>query len=253
MAELTATLILVFAVLSAVTLAFHRGSAVAKSIPSVHLRLLLIGLFAAAIFIGLATSPIGRRSGAHLNPAVTLAFWITGHVHRHDLAGFSAAQLAGAVLGVLLLRLVWGSDAASVDYGAIHPTVTSLHALWLEGLMTGGLVLTVFVLLSSPGTVRWTPIGAGVIITLAIWLGATSTGTGINPARTLAANIGAGDFRSWWVYLLGPVLGVVTVAFAWRFAPRVLLTAKLFHDPRYPSVFRTHLPVRPRGNIASTM
>jgi aquaporin Z len=62
----------------------------------------------------------GRRSGAHLNPALTLAFWITGHVHPHDVAGYWVAQFVGALAGAGLVRLMWGEVARSVGFGVTH-------------------------------------------------------------------------------------------------------------------------------------
>ncbi len=87
-AEAAGTAILVFGGLSAATLDFGRASPVASAIPSHSLRLLLTGVLFASTGALVTISPLGRRSGAHLNPAVTFGFWLGGHVHRHDLAGY---------------------------------------------------------------------------------------------------------------------------------------------------------------------
>jgi aquaporin Z len=120
-AELLGTAILLFGGLSAVSLNFGRGSPVAQQIPSVSLRLLVTGLLFAGVGSLVAVSPLGRLSGGHINPAVTIAFWLTRHVHPHDLAGYVLSQLTGAVLGVLALRLVWGRNADSVRDGLTRP------------------------------------------------------------------------------------------------------------------------------------
>jgi len=65
----------------------------------------------------LPISPLGRRSGAHFNPVVTLAFFTRGKVHPHDLAGYIAAQLSGAVAGHAVLRLLWGREATTMHLG----------------------------------------------------------------------------------------------------------------------------------------
>jgi aquaporin Z len=245
LSELAGTTILVFVGLSAVTLVSAQGSVVERLLLPESLRLLLLGVIFAVIIILIAISPIGRRSGAHINPAVTLAFRITGHVHPHDLGGYWAGQFAGGLLGAGLLRAAWGSAAASLDYGALQPSVGTLEAIGLEAVMTGALVLAMFAFLSSPRTARWTPVAAGAAVALTIWLGAPATGTGINPARTFGPNIVAGDYRSWWVYFVGPAVGAAVVAAVWGLVPWPVLTAKLYHDSRYPSVLRTHLPARP--------
>ena len=244
-AELAGTAILVFAALSTVTVMFHPGSVFEAWIPSKSARLLLLGVLFAAFIISIAASPLGRLSGAHLNPAVSLAFWITGHVHPHDLFGYWAAQLLGGVLGASALRLVWGEAAATVDYGAISPAVSPGVAVLIEGLMVGLIVCAMFAFLSTSSLVRWTPVAAGTMVALNTWLGAPLTSTGLNPARTLGPNLVSGQWLDWWVYVAGPVTGAVLVAVLWRGVPRTILTAKLFHDSSYRSVLRTHLPAQP--------
>jgi aquaporin Z len=243
-AELVGTAVLVFAALSTVTLMFHPGSVVQDWIPSQSARLLLLGIVFAVIIVSIATSPIGRLSGAHLNPAVTLAFWITGHVHPHDLFGYWTAQLAGGVLGAFSLRLVWTKTAAGIEYGAITPEVSPWTAVLVEALMVGVLVAAMFVFLSAHALTRWTPVVAGSVVALNTWLGSAFTNTGLNPARTLGPNVVAGQWQDWWVYFAGPIAGAALVAVVWRMTPRVILTAKLFHDSEYRSVLRTHLPSR---------
>jgi aquaporin Z len=249
-AELAGTALLVFAALSTVTLMFHPGSVFEEWVPSTSARLLLLGVMFAIFIVGIATSPIGRLSGAHLNPAVTLAFWITGHVHPHDLVGYWVAQLLGGALGAYALRLAWGQTAGGIEYGAISPAVTPGVAVLVEGLMVGLIVGTMFVFLSAGSLARWTPVAAGTVVALNTWLGSPFTSTGLNPARTLGPNLVSGQWLDWWVYLAGPVTGAALVAVLWQGVPRVILTAKLFHDPSYRSVLRTHLPARPYRGAA---
>jgi aquaporin Z len=244
-AEFAGTAILVFAALSTLTVMFRPGSAFEDWIPSDSARLLLLGVLFAIFIVAIATSPLGRLSGAHLNPAVTLAFWMTGHVHPHDLLGYWAAQILGGITGALAVRVVWTDTAAGVDYGAISPAVSPGTAVLIEALMVGLVVGAMFLFLSEVRLTRWTPVAAGVMVALATWLGARRTGTGLNPARTLGPNLVSGDWSDWWVYVVGPLLGALLVALLWRAVPRIILTAKLFHDPKYRSVLRTHLPARP--------
>lgn len=244
-AEFVGTAVLVFAVLLTLAVMFRPGSAVEGWMPSESARLLVLGLLIAIFIVGIAVSPLGRLSGAHLNPAVTLAFWITGHVHPHDLFGYWGAQVLGGLTGTLALRAVWGDAADGVHDGAISPAVAPGAAVLIEALMVGVLLAAMFLFLSETRLARWTPVAAGVVVALATWLGARLTGTGLNPARTLGPNLVSGDWSSWWVYLVGPLSGAVLVAVLWRVVPRIVLTAKLFHDPRYRSVLRTHLPARP--------
>jgi aquaporin Z len=236
----------VFGIVGVVTLVLRPDSAFSDW-PEL-LQLALVALVVGAIIAVLAASPIGRRSGAHLNPAVTLAFRLTGHVHPHDLGGYWLSQLAGGILGAGLARLVLGAEAGSIDYGVLAPVVSPLAAVALEALMTAVLVLTLFAFLSSAVLARWTPLAAGAGVALLLVLFARATGVGINPARSFGPNVVAGDYHYWWLYVFAPVAGTLLAVIVWKLIPRVVLTAKLYHDPRYPSVLRTHLPALPPKN-----
>jgi aquaporin Z len=245
-AELAGTALLLLGGLSAVALDFGRGSPVAAAVPEVSPRLLLTGALFAATGSLIAISPLGRRSGAHINPAVTLAFWITRMVHHHDLAGYLVSQFAGALLGVALWRLLWGPTAATVMNGVTlpGPGVHPLQAVALEALMTGLLVLTIFLFVSRHGLMRWTPLAVWFVVTMLVWQGAPLTGTSLNPARSLGPAVASVNYSSLWIYLLGPLLGGAAAAAVVRLSAGRLrpLTAKLFHDPAYPTVFRSGEP-----------
>ncbi|HEY6537454.1 MAG TPA: aquaporin, partial [Candidatus Dormibacteraeota bacterium] len=173
------------------------------------------------------------------------AFWSSGHVSRSDLLGYLASQAAGAILGVGLLRLCWGRIAISVQDGRTtpHPGVTPIAAVGIEALLTTILILTIFGCTSSVRTARWTPLVLWVVIALLVWRGAPYTGCSMNPARSLGPDVISGLYSSLWIYLLGPILGALGCAILFVRAPLGLrpVTAKLFHDVRYPSVLGTEL------------
>lgn len=245
-------MVLVLGGLSAVVLDFGSGSPLAPILPSHSARLLVTGLLFAGCGSLVAISPPGRRSGAHLNPAVTLAFWCERHLHPHDLAGYITGQSIGAILGAALLRLAWEGRAASVRYGLTSPGhgLTALEAAGVEAAMTAILVLTIFLFVSSTRTVRWTPLAVWIVVAVLVWQGAPYTGTSLNPARSLGPALVAGDWHDYWVYLLGPLAGSVLAVAGWRLIPRITLTAKLFHDPHYPSTLASHLPTREHPDSA---
>ncbi len=146
----------------------------------------------------------------------------------------------------MALRAAWGARAASVGYGVTlpGPRVRPGSAMALEMLMTALLLLVIFTFLSSRRTNRWTPLAVLVTVALEVWQGAPYTGTSPNPARSLAPAVVAGHFTDWWVYLAGPLGGSLLAAVLWAQVPRVVLTAKLFHDPRYRSTLGSVLPAR---------
>lgn len=244
--ELAGTALLLLGGLSAICLDFGAGSPVAAAVPSHSARLLLTGALFAGSGAVVTVSPLGRRSGAHLNPAVTLAFWLRRHVHAHDLGGYVAGQCVGALAGAGVVRALWGPTARSVRLGLTQPGrgLGPVGAAAVEALMTALLVSTILVMVSSPARARWTPLAAWVVITVLVWQGADFTGTSLNPARSLAPAVLTSSYANLWVYLVGPLVGAAAAVGAYNLVPETeTLTAKLYHDPAYPSTLRSHLPV----------
>ena len=209
-------------------------------------RLLINGLWFAGVGSLVAVSPIGRRSGAHLNPIVTLAFWTQGKVHRHDLAGYLIAQLAGGIAGAALLLAVWQGQARSVDVGATVPGggFGPLQAVLLEAGMSAVEVLVILGMTSAARRARWTPLVLWLVNATLVWRFAGCTGTSLNPARSLGPALLAPALDVYWVYVVGPLLGMLVAVAVFALAPRVeVLTTKLFHDPTYPSSMASTLPV----------
>jgi aquaporin Z len=235
--ELLGTALLLLGGMSAVALDFMPGSPVAAVLPSASARLLLTGALFAGTGSLVALTPFGRRSGAHINPAVTFAFWITRHVHRDDLGGYVLAQVVGGVGGAGLAALLWGSRLAAVGYARTVPGagVPPWAAALLEGAMTAALLGLVFYLVSRPATARWTPLGTWVLVAVLVWRVAPLTGTSLNPARSLGPALLAGALRVYWVYVAGPLGGAALAAGVARLLNARLQTAKMFHDASYPS------------------
>lgn len=233
--------------MSAVFLDFGRASPVAAHLPSTSARLLLTGTIFAGTGSLVALSPIGRLSGAHLNPAVTLAFWAQRKVHVHDLVGYVVAQLLGAIAAAAALRVLWGGTATALHMGATQPGhgFDGLDAAALELAMTASLVLMILLMTSHRRTARWTPLGNWILVACLVWQGAPYTGTSLNPARSLGPAVVAPLLAHLWVYVAGPVAGAALAVLVFRTLGRTTLTAKLFHDPSYPSTLGTVLPTAP--------
>jgi aquaporin Z len=246
--EFVGTALLLIGGLSAVCLDFAPGSPVASLVPGVSARLLITGLLFAGTGSLVAVSPLGRCSGAHLNPCVTVAFWRRGHVHGHDLAGYLLAQLAGAMAGTALVRWAWGAKGRAVDLGVTQPHrgIGPAGAVGIEALMTMLLVGVILLMVSSLKTARWTPLVVWILVAVLVWQGAPWTGTSLNPARSLAPAVLLPQTANLWVYFVGPLLGTLLAVAAFDAVPGLeTRTAKLFHDPRYPSTMATTLPVTP--------
>ena len=243
--EYLGTALLLAGGLSAVFLDFGPYSPVARVLPSTSARLLLTGLLFAGTGSLVALSPIGRLSGAHLNPAVTVAFWTQRKVHPHDLVGYITAQLLGAITACAVLRLVWGRTAQVLHLGATQPGhgFSDVAVAGLETAMTASLVLMILFMTSSTRTARWTPLGNWLLVAALVWQGAPYTGTSLNPARSLGPALVAPLLTNLWPYLAGPLAGALVAAGIFAFFPRLnTLTAKIFHDPRYRSTLGSDLP-----------
>jgi aquaporin Z len=243
-AEAAGTAFLVLGALSAIALNLRDNSPVADVVPSTSVRLLFTGLLVGATVALVAVSPLGRLSGSHLNPAVTLAFGTLGRVSGHDLAGYLLAQFAGALGGALVFHLLWGSVAWSVGGGVTHPSVATPVALVLEMGMTALLVATIFLFVSHQRLARWTPLAVWPLLAILIWKLSPYTGTSLNPARSEGPAIAFNDLSDLWLYLVAPVAGAVAVATLWRRTRPSMhpKTAKLFHDRRYPCSLASELP-----------
>jgi aquaporin Z len=224
-AEAVGTLLLVLAVVLGAALSLAPGSPVADGLPGPGARFLVLGLLVAPFVAVLAASPLGRLSGAHLNPAVTLAFWVVGRVRGRVVPGYLTAQLVGGFAGALIGRAVLPPAAWKPIGGAVtHPDVPVVAALALEAAMTALLLIVVLGFAFSERLARLTPVAIVPILTAIIWLGSPWTGASINPARSEGPALAFGDLADLWVYFVAPSAAAVAVGLAWRVTP-VLVVA----------------------------
>ncbi len=159
---------------------------------------------------------MGTVSGAHLNPAVSLAFALRGDFPWRRVPMYVVAQLAGAVLAPLLLRVLFGR------YGHAGLTlpgagISDPVAMVWELVLTTGLVSVILGTASGAQQVgSLAALGVGSFIALAGLIGAPVSGASMNPARSLGPALVTGDWTAWWVYLGGPAAGAaVAVGIAW--------------------------------------
>jgi aquaporin NIP len=157
----------------------------------------------------------GHLSGAHLNPAVTLAFALTRHFPRNEAVAYLAAQLAGALVAAGLLAAVWPSQPAAL--GTTLPTVGAGSAFVYEVVLTAFLM---FVIMAVATDTRAVGAGAAIAIGGTVGLdalfGGPVTGASMNPARSLGPALVSGELRDLWIYLTAPVLGAAIGALAYQ-------------------------------------
>ncbi len=159
---------------------------------------------------------LGHLSGAHLNPAVTLAFSSARHFPPSEVAPYIVAQLAGAILASLALRGLFGLAGG---LGATHPAhVGDIGALVLEAGLTAVLMIVILAVATDTRAVgSMAAIAIGGTIALEALVMGPITGASMNPARSLAPALVAGDFADLSIYLAGPSLGALAGAAIYAF------------------------------------
>jgi MIP family channel proteins len=178
-----------------------------------------LGLPAQAAVSGLAIMglvyAVGHLSGAHINPAVTLAFALTRHFPRREAATYMAAQLTGAALGGLLLLAVWPDAPGNLGANAI--SIAPGSALVVETMLTA---LLMFVIMAAATDTRAVGAGAAIAIggtvLLDILVGGGVSGASMNPARSFGPALASGAWDDFWIWIAGPVAGASLGALAYQ-------------------------------------
>jgi aquaporin Z len=159
---------------------------------------------------------MGAVSGAHLNPAVSLAFAARGDFPWRRVPGYILVQLAGATLAVLFLEAMFGT-VGMLGATIPGPGVGQGQAVLMEFVLTAGLVTTILGTASRAQNVGpLSAVGvAGYVILAGLW-SSPITGASMNPARSFGPDLVLGDFTHYWIYVVGPIAGgLVAVAISW--------------------------------------
>ena len=170
-----------------------------------------MGLTAVAIF----KSPWGKRSGAHINPAVTLTFYRLGKIEKFDAVFYVAAQFVGATAGVALSWAVLRGALAApgVNYAATQPGADGLWiAFAAEFAITFLLMAAVLYAGNHSRFVRFTPFVAGSLVAIYIAAESPISGMSMNPARTFGSAIVGNMWTGWWIYFTAPPLAMLAAA-----------------------------------------
>jgi aquaporin Z len=201
-----------------------------------------MGLAMGLTAIGLIYSPMGARSGAHMNPAVTVTFLRLGKIMPADAAGYIAAQFAGGAVGILAaVWLLRGLPAhPAVGFVATTPGPAGAAAAFAAELgISFVLMTTVLALSNTPRVARFTGVGAGVLVAAYVVFEAPLSGMSMNPARTLGSNLLASMASSLWIYFTAPALGMLLAGecYARRHGVAAVRCAKLHHPPSGRCIF----------------
>jgi aquaporin Z len=229
-AEFAGTGLLLLVGLSLVTFMFGAGSPMAGFIPSVTLRRIITGFLFGGTGALIALSHLGKKSGAHINPVVTMAFRLYGKIDARTAAVYILGQLSGAVVGCLPL-LLWGSIGRSVSFGATMPGqgYSTAAALLGEVVTTFVMVSLLIVFLGFRRIRRFTPAMFPVLYAIMVPLEAAISGISTNPARSFGPAVVSGQWQAWWIYWVGPILGALLASLACSMLAKRITVAKLYH------------------------
>ena len=230
LAEFLGTGLLLLFGLSLVIFMFGDNSPGSQYIPNYKLRQMVTGFLFGCVGALIAISPIGKISGAHVNPVVTIGFRLMGKMDLKTCAGYILAQLMGAVVGCLPL-LLWGSLGESISFGATAPgaSYSTWAAVLGEVITTFALVAALCFFIANRKIRKFTPAMIPFLYCIMVPLEADISGTSTNPARSFGPAVISGQWDNWWVYFVGPAVGMgIAIILASLLALKIE-EAKLYH------------------------
>jgi len=242
---------------------FHPGSLVHHALGALGgawVQRAVMGVLMGLTLAAIVYSPWGRRSGAHLNPAFTLAFLRLGKAAPRDAAGYGAAQFAGAVAGVLAARALVGAPLAhpAVRYVVTAPGAAGAAVAFAAEMAISALQMTL--VLRTAASARWsryTGVLAAAMVAAYVTLESPLSGMSMNPARSFGSAAVAGEWEWLWIYFAAPLAGMLAAAERFARQARERLHhpqqdqrqpncgAKLAHGPAgEPCIFCEHVARR---------
>jgi aquaporin Z len=214
-----------------------------------HVKLAVFGVAMGLTASGIIYSPWGKRSGAHMNPAVTLSFLGLGLIHRTDAINYMIAQAAGGLLGILITYPLTGGAVAvpQVNWVATVPGPDGPWIALAAELAIAFVMMFVIVNMINSRRASWTGAVAGVLVFCWVTFESPYSGFGMNPARTLASAIPSGTWTSFWIYVIAPPAGMLAAVAVYRgvIAPRrALVHPKLMPNRETRCIFTGFDPAK---------
>ena len=188
------------------------NSPIHQTIADPLLRRFLIGVIVGLTAIAIIYSPLGKRSGAHINPAVTLTFWRLKKIRPIDACFYILAQTLGAILGIWFAGILLGVAIAdpAVNYIATVPSSAGeLSAFFVEFILSLGMMTLILNVSNHPKLSQLTGLFAGMLLVIYITIAAPISGMSMNPARSLGSAIPAQAWHGFWIYCIAPPLGMI--------------------------------------------
>lgn len=207
-----------------------------------YLQRMLMGIAMGLTAVGVVYSPWGKRSGAHINPSLTLTFMRLGKIKPWDALFYILFQFAGAIAGVALSWLILGGLVAApeVNFAVTVPGSAGVGTAFIaEALISAGIMGTVLYATNKRSLVRYAGMIIGVVIVLYITFEAPYSGMSMNPARTVGSAVVANVWTSLWLYFVAPTVGMLLAAetYLWTKGKDAIHCAKLYHTHDVRCIF----------------
>lgn len=227
----------------------HPASPLRAAVPAAFPRRVIGGVIMGAAAIGLVHTRWGKRSGAHMNPSFTLAFFRLGKVAPWDAFFYVCGQVVGGCAGIAAASVAIGAALGhpSVNFVATVPGEAGVRVAWVaEAGISFILMLVVLGSSNSARLSRFTPWMVGALVAAYIVVESPLSGMSMNPARSLGSALPAGALASLWVYFTAPPLGMLLAAelFLRLEGVESVWCAKLHHHNRERCIFHCRVPKR---------
>ncbi len=228
--EFLGTALLLLIGLSLVIFMFGANSPVAQLFPSLKLRQAITGFCFGGTGALIALSAIGKASGAHINPVVTMAFLLFKKIDFKTAFIYVGGQLTGAIAGCLPL-LAWGPMGRSIDFGATVPGIgyPIIVVVFGEIVTTFAMVSLLTLFLGFRNIRAYTPAIFPILYSIMVPLEADISGISTNPARSFGPAVVSGQWNDWWIYWIGPLTGAFLASLACSMLAKRITEAKLYH------------------------
>lgn len=241
--EATELCLFMISACSFTVLLYHPASAITQGIQNDFIRRILMGIAMGSTAVALIFSPLGKRSGGHFNPSVTLTFFRLGKIAAWDAVFYVLFQFAGGIVGVVIASLLLGMllSHKSVNYAATLPGPTGPTTAFVAEITITFILMTVILTVSNTKRLgRWTGLFAGALVAVYISIESPLSGMSMNPARTFGSAFSAHVWTSIWIYFTAPPIGMLLAAEVYQRikAGRAVACAKLHHHNNQRCIFK---------------
>ena len=182
----------------------------------------LLGIaFAHGLALAMAIAAVGHISGGHVNPAISIAMWVSRRLSLKDLGGYIVAQMAGAVAAAGALKLVAPRQLyesfTSIGVPGLAEEVNMFNGIAFEAILTFFLAFVIWgVAVDRRGPASIAPLAIGLTVTFAILAGGAFVGAALNPARWFGPALVAGSWENFLVWIVGPILGALLASLVYE-------------------------------------